>query len=73
MSWLCIHVCLFFPLQSQAEEQIEPDQKINEVNVQEENKESQEPPEQVETKQDEEKPKETEQQEVANKQLSEKR
>ncbi|EJS61682.1 MULTISPECIES: hypothetical protein [Bacillus cereus group] len=73
MSWLCIHVCLFFPLQSQAEEQIEPDQKINEVNVQEENKESQEPPEQVETKQDEEKPKETEQQEVANKQLSEKK
>ncbi|WP_025118031.1 hypothetical protein [Bacillus sp. H1m] len=73
MSGLCIHVCLFFPLQSQAEEQIEPDQKINEVNVQEENKESQEPPEQVETKQDEEKPKETEQQEVANKQLSEKK
>ncbi|HFJ9431540.1 transglycosylase [Bacillus thuringiensis] len=73
MSWLCIHVCLFFPLQSQAEEQIEPDQKINEVNVQEENKESQEPPEQVETKQDEEKPKETEQQEVANKQSSEKK
>ncbi|EPF10755.1 hypothetical protein ICA_03266 [Bacillus cereus BAG1O-3] len=73
MSWLCIHVCLFFPLQSQAEEQIEPDQKINEVNVQEENKESQEPPEQVETKQDEEKPKETEQQEVANKQLSERK
>ncbi|WP_144488703.1 transglycosylase [Bacillus thuringiensis] len=73
MSWLCIHVCLFFPLQSQAEEQIEPDQKINEVNVQEENKESQEPPEQVETKQDEEKQKEAEQQEVANKQLSERK
>ncbi|MGN7890923.1 transglycosylase [Bacillus sp. 22475] len=73
MSWLCIHVCLFFPLQSQAEEQIEPNQKINEVNVQEENKESQEPPEQVETKQDEEKQKEAEQQEVANKQLSERK
>ncbi|MHA7104429.1 transglycosylase [Bacillus sp. C-3-6] len=83
MTWLCIHVCLFFPLQSQAEEQIEPDQKINEVNVQEENKESQEPPEQVETKQDEEKQKEekqkeekqkeAEQQEVANKQLSERK
>ncbi|MGX5479148.1 transglycosylase [Bacillus thuringiensis] len=83
MSWLCIHVCLFFPLQSQAEEQIEPDQKINEVNAQEENKESQEPPEQVETKQDEEKQKEekqkeekqkeAEQQEVANKQLSERK
>ncbi|MED3324179.1 transglycosylase [Bacillus thuringiensis] len=73
MSWLCIHVCLFFPLQSQAEEQIEPDQKINEVNVQEENKESQEPPEQVETKQKEEKQKEAEQQEVANKQLSERK
>jgi len=66
-------VCLFFPLQSQAEEQIEPDQKINEVNVQEENKESQEPPEQVETKQDEEKPKEAEQQEVVNKQLGERK
>ncbi|MDA1769782.1 transglycosylase [Bacillus cereus] len=73
MSWLCIHVCLFFPLQSQAEEQIEPDQKISEVNVQEENKESQEPPEQVETKQKEEKQKEAEQQEVANKQLSERK
>lgn len=73
MSWLCIHVCLFFPLQSQAEEQIESDQKINEVNVQEENKESQESSEQVETKQDEEKQKEAEQQEVANKQLSERK
>lgn len=73
MSWLCIYVCLFFPLQSQAEEQIESDQKINEVNVQEENKESQESSEQVETKQDEEKPKEAEQQEVANKQLSERK
>ncbi|HDR4862663.1 MULTISPECIES: transglycosylase [Bacillus cereus group] len=77
MSWLCIHVCLFFPLQSQAEEQMEPDQKINEVNVQEEKSE------QVETKQDEEKQKEVEQkevkqqeaeqQEVANKQLSERK
>ncbi|MHA2890277.1 transglycosylase [Bacillus cereus] len=78
MSWLCIHVCLFFPLQSQAEEQIESDQKINEVNVQEENKESQESSEQVKTKQDEEKQKEAEQQEVeqqevANKQLSERK
>jgi len=79
-------VCLFFPLQSQAEEQIEPDQKINEVNVQEENKESQESSEQVETKQDEEKQKEAEQeveqeveqqeveqQEVVNKQLNERK
>jgi len=83
MSWLCIHVCLFFPLQSQAEEQIESDQKINEVNVQEENKESQESSEQVETKQDEEKQKEVEQkevkqqeveqQEVVNKQLGERK
>ncbi|PGL10555.1 transglycosylase [Bacillus cereus] len=73
MSWLCIHVCLFFPLQSQAEEQIESDQKINEVNVQEENKESQESSEQVETKQDKEKQKEAEQQEVANKQLNERK
>lgn len=73
MSWLCIHVCLFFPLQSQAEEQIESDQKINEVNVQEENKESQESSEQVETKQDEEKQKEVEQQEVANKQSNERK
>ncbi|MEB9613836.1 transglycosylase [Bacillus cereus] len=73
MSWLCIHVCLFFPLQSQAEEQIESDQKINEVNVQEENKQSQESSEQVETKQDEEKQKEAEQQEVVNKQLSERK
>jgi len=60
-------------LQSQAEEQIESDQKINEVNVQEENKESQESSEQVETKQDEEKQKEAEQQEVVNKQLSERK
>ncbi|PEZ72928.1 transglycosylase [Bacillus thuringiensis] len=77
MSWLCIHVCLFFPLQSKAEEQIEPDQKINEVNVQEEKSE------QVETKQDEEKQKEVEQkevkqqeveqQEVVNKQLGERK
>ncbi|MED2294740.1 transglycosylase, partial [Bacillus thuringiensis] len=60
---LCIHVCLFFPLQSQAEEQIEPDQKINEVNVQEEKSE------QVETKQDEEKQKEVEQKEVEQKEV----
>lgn len=72
MSWLCIHVCLFFPLQSQAEEQIEPDQKINEVNVQEENKESQESSEQVETKQKEAE-QEVEQQEVVNKQLNERK
>lgn len=47
MSWLFINVCLFFPLQSQAEEQIEPDQKLNEMNVQEENKEVQEQSEQL--------------------------
>ncbi|EDZ51598.1 hypothetical protein BCAH1134_1687 [Bacillus cereus AH1134] len=64
---------MFFPLQSQAEEQIEPDQKINEVNVQEENKESQESSEQVETKQDEEKQKEAEQEVVVNKQLNERK
>ncbi|MFB6730854.1 transglycosylase [Bacillus mobilis] len=45
--WLCIHVCLLFPLQSQAEEQNVPEQKLNEVNVQEENKEVQEQSEQV--------------------------
>ncbi|EEK62721.1 hypothetical protein bcere0005_15030 [Bacillus cereus 172560W] len=60
-------------MQSQAEEQIESDQKINEVNVQEENKESQESSEQVETKQDEEKQKEAGQQEVVNKQLNERK
>ncbi|EEM42463.1 hypothetical protein bthur0004_15580 [Bacillus thuringiensis serovar sotto str. T04001] len=54
---------MFFPLQSQAEEQIEPDQKINEVNVQEEKSE------QVETKQDEEKQKEVEQKEVEQKEV----
>ena len=43
------------------------------MNVQEENKESQESSEQVETKQDEEKQKEAEQQEVVNKQLSERK
>lgn len=43
------------------------------MNVQEENKESQESSEQVETKQDEEKQKEAEQQEVANKQLNERK
>lgn len=68
MSWLCIHVCLFFPLQSQAEEQIEPDQKLNEMNVQEENKEVQEQPEQVEVNQGK-----VEQQEVANEQEVEKK
>lgn len=68
MSWLFINVCLFFPLQSQAEEQIEPDQKLNEMNVQEENKEVQEQPEQVEVNQGKE-----EQQEVVNEQEVEKR
>ncbi|MFB5560565.1 transglycosylase [Bacillus cereus] len=72
MSWLCIHVCLFFPLQSQAEEQIESDQKINEVNVQEENKESQKSSEQVETKQDEEKQKEEKQKEEKQKEEKQK-
>ncbi|MGN5648444.1 transglycosylase [Bacillus sp. Brlt_9] len=68
MSWLFIHMCLFVPLQSQAEEQIEPAQKINEVNMQEENKEVQERPEQVEVNQGKE-----EQQEVANEQEVEKK
>ncbi|PEC87175.1 transglycosylase [Bacillus cereus] len=68
MSWLFIHMCLFVPLQSQAEEQIEPAQKINEVNMQEENKEVQEQPEQVEVNQGKE-----EQQEVANEQEVEKK
>ncbi|CAM4043256.1 transglycosylase [Bacillus wiedmannii] len=68
MSWLFINVCLFFPLQSQAEEQIEPDQKLNEMNVQEENKEVQEQPEQVEVNQGKE-----QQQEVANEQEVEKK
>ncbi|MFV8519814.1 transglycosylase [Bacillus sp. SBS7] len=66
--WLCIHVCLLFPLQSQAEEQNVPEQKLNEVNVQEENKEVQEQPEQVEVNQGKE-----EQQEVANEQETEKK
>ncbi|MEC3857338.1 transglycosylase [Bacillus sp. WOD8 KX774193] len=68
MSWLCIHVCLLFPLQSKAEEQNVPEQNINEVNVQEENKEVQEQPGQVEMKQDKE-----EQQEAKNKQETEKK
>ncbi|PGD58337.1 transglycosylase [Bacillus wiedmannii] len=68
MSWLFINVCLFFPMQSQAEEQIEPDQKLNEMNVQEENKEVQEQPEQVEVNQGKE-----QQQEVANEQEVEKK
>lgn len=68
MSWLCIHVCLLFTLQSKAEEQNVPEQNINEVNVQEENKEVQEQPEQVEMKQDKE-----EQQEVKNEQETEKK
>ena len=45
-----------------------PEQNINEVNVQEENKEVQEQPEQVEMKQDKE-----EQQEVKNEQETEKK
>ncbi|WP_411501213.1 transglycosylase [Bacillus thuringiensis] len=68
MSWLCIHVCLLFPLQSKAEEQNVPEQNINEVNVQEENKEVQEQLGQVEMKQDKE-----EQQEAKNKQETEKK
>ncbi|MEY2301571.1 transglycosylase [Bacillus cereus] len=68
MSWLCIHVCLLFPLQSKAEEQNVPEQNINEVNVPEENKEVQEQPEQVEMKQDKE-----EQQEAKNEQETEKK
>lgn len=66
--WLCIHVCLLFPLQSQAEEQNVPEQNINEVNVQEENKEVQEQPEQVDMKQDKE-----EQQEEKNEQETKKK
>ncbi|WP_220778779.1 transglycosylase [Bacillus paranthracis] len=68
ISWLCIHVCLLFPLQSKAEEQNVPEQNINEVNVQEENKEVQGQPEQVEMKQDKE-----EQQEAKNEQETEKK
>lgn len=68
ISWLCIHVCLLFPLQSKAEEQNVPEQNINEVNVQEENKEVQEQPEQVEMKQDKE-----EQQEAKNEQETKKK
>lgn len=68
MSWLCIHVCLFFPLQSQAEEQIEPEQKINKLEVIEENKKLQEQPEQVEINQGED-----EQKEVTNEQKSERK
>ncbi|PFL71302.1 transglycosylase [Bacillus cereus] len=70
MSWLFIHMYLFFPLQSQAEEQIEPDQKFNEMNVQEENKEVHGQPEQVEVKVNQGK---EEQQEVANEQEIEKK
>ncbi|EEL82770.1 hypothetical protein bcere0028_15030 [Bacillus cereus AH1271] len=61
-------MCLLFPLQSQAEEQNVPEQSINEVNVQEENKEVQEQPEQVEMKQGKE-----EQQEEKNEQETEKK
>ncbi|MDH4420973.1 MULTISPECIES: transglycosylase [Bacillus] len=58
--WLCIH--LFFPLQIQAEEQMERDQNINEMNVQEK-KAVQEQTERVEMNEVEE-----EQKEVANEQ-----
>ncbi|WP_342718884.1 transglycosylase [Bacillus paramycoides] len=68
MSWLCIHVCLLFPLQSKAEEQNVPEQNINEVNVQEENKDVQEQPEQVEVNHGKE-----EQQEAKNEQEVEKK
>ncbi|HFJ9450841.1 transglycosylase [Bacillus anthracis] len=68
MSWLCIHVCLLFPLQSKAEEQNVPEQNINEVNVQEENKNVQEQPEQVEVDHGKE-----EQQEAKNEQETEKK
>lgn len=68
MSWLCIYVCLFFPLQSQAEEQIEPEQKMNKLEVIEENKKLQEQPEQVEINQGED-----EQKEVTNEQKSERK
>ncbi|MEH7190863.1 transglycosylase [Bacillus toyonensis] len=68
MSWLCIHVCLFFPLQSQAEEQIESEQKMNKLEVIEENKKLQEQPEQVEINQGED-----EQKEVTNEQKSERK
>ena len=68
MSWLFINVCLFFPLQSQAEEQIEPEQKINKLEVIEENKKLQEQPEQVEINQGED-----EQKEVTNEQKSERK
>ncbi len=61
-------MCLLFPLQSQAEEQNVPEQNINEVDVQEENKEVQEQPEQVDMKQDKE-----EQQEEKNEQETEKK
>lgn len=66
--WLYIHVCLLFPLQSQAEEQIVPDENINDVNVQEEMKEVQEQPEEIEMKQDKE-----EQQEAKSEQEAEKK
>ncbi|KAA0766706.1 transglycosylase [Bacillus sp. SH5-2] len=64
--WLCIH--LFFPLQIQAEEQIERDQIINEVDMQEKNKVVQEQTERVEMNQVEEEQKEvTNEQEIGRK------
>ncbi|MGE6536947.1 transglycosylase [Bacillus luti] len=64
--WLCIN--LFFPLQIQAEEQIERDQSINEVDMQKKNKAVQEQTERVEMNQVEEEQKEvTNEQEIGRK------
>ncbi|GAB6418051.1 hypothetical protein bcgnr5390_33240 [Bacillus luti] len=64
--WLCIH--LLFPLQIQAEEQIERDQNINEVDMQEKNKAIQEQTERVEMNEVEEEQKEvTNEQEIGRK------
>ncbi|MGI8277990.1 transglycosylase [Bacillus mycoides] len=49
VSWLFLHICIFFPLEGRAEEKSVQDQNISEVNDQEgKNKEVQEKPEQVE-------------------------
>lgn len=64
--WLCIH--MLFPLQIQAEEQIERDQNINEVDMQEKNKAIQEQTERVEMNEVEEEQKEvTNEQEIGRK------
>ncbi|HDR4558867.1 hypothetical protein [Bacillus cereus] len=64
--WLCIH--LLFPLQIQAEEQIERDQNISEVDMQEQNKAIQEQTERVEMNEVEEEQKEvTNEQEIGRK------